>query len=82
MESKTIKISEENYRWLLKLASDAQKELGRPVSFEETLNNLRDKKMRKKNIMDFAGAWKMSDKEAKKLILDIYKERKVTSRRL
>jgi hypothetical protein len=47
MGSKTIKIKEENYRWLLKIASDIQKKLGRPVSFDEALTEIK-KKIKKK----------------------------------
>jgi len=43
MGSKTIKIKEENYRWLLKIASDIQKKLGRPVSFDEALTKIKNK---------------------------------------
>ena len=70
MESKTIKISKENYLWLLRLAAEMQKEYHRPVSFDATLNNLRNGKMKKKkSILDFAGRWKdMTDKEAKEFI--------------
>ena len=83
MQSRAIKISEENYLWLLEIASNAQKKLGRPVSFDEALNGLKKGKMKKKkDIMELAGSWKMSDEEAKKLITEIYKERKIISRRL
>lgn len=43
MASKAIKISEENYKWLLKIASDIQKKLGKPVSFDEALSEIRKK---------------------------------------
>lgn len=48
MGSKTIKIKEENYRWLLKIASDIQKELGRPVSFDEALSSIKNKSTKKR----------------------------------
>jgi len=67
-ESKTIKISKENYLWLLKLAAEIQKEYHRPVSFDATLNSLRNGKMEKKKLSDLAGKWKMSDKEAKEFM--------------
>ena len=47
MESKVIKIKEENYKWLLKVASDLQKKVGKPVSFDEALTEVR-KKLNKK----------------------------------
>ena len=48
MGSKTIKIKEENYKWLLKIASDIQKKLGRPVSFDEALTEIKNKVNKRK----------------------------------
>ncbi len=47
MVSKAIKIKEENYKWLLKIASDIQKKLGRPVSFDEALTEIKNKRNKK-----------------------------------
>lgn len=50
MVSKTIKIDEKNYKWLLKIASDIQKKLGRRVSFDEALTEIKNKiKKKEKN---------------------------------
>ena len=43
MVSKVIKVKEDNYKWLLEIASDIQKKLGRPVSFDEALTEIRNK---------------------------------------
>ncbi|MDP3992198.1 MAG: hypothetical protein Q8P79_01675 [Nanoarchaeota archaeon] len=43
MVSKAIKIKEENYKWLLKIASNIQKKLGKLVSFDEALTEIRKK---------------------------------------
>lgn len=43
MGSKTIKVKEKNYLWLLKIASDIQKKAGRPVSFDEALTEIKKK---------------------------------------
>ena len=43
MVSKVIKVKEDNYKWLLEIASDIQKKLGRPVSFDEALTKIKDK---------------------------------------
>ena len=73
MASKTIKISEENYRWLLHVAADLQKSKGKIVSFDEALNELKGNK-KKGNIMDLAGAWSdMGDNEAKEFMRNIKK---------
>ncbi len=75
MEFKTIKISKENYVWLLKLAAEMQKNSEKLVSFDSALNNLRNEKMKNKegSILDLAGRWKMSDEEAKKFLKDTRK---------
>ena len=62
MTSKTIKISEDNYRWLVELSGEIQKELGKPVSIDKALKTLH-----KGKLSDLAGSWKMSDKEANKI---------------
>ena len=75
MESKTIKISKENYLWLLRLSAELQKEQHKPVTFDFVIENLRNNKMeKKKSIMDLAGRWKdMTDEEAEKFMKDIRK---------
>ncbi len=44
MESKVIKIGNENYRWLLNIASILQRQRGRPISFDETITSLKEGK--------------------------------------
>jgi len=73
MVNKAIKISEENYQWLLSIATELQRRYKKPVSFDEALLVLRNKKMEKGNILDLAGRWKMSDKEAEKFVKDVKK---------
>lgn len=41
MGSKAIKIKEENYKWLLEIASDIQKKLGKLASFDEALTEVK-----------------------------------------
>ncbi len=61
MESKTIKISEKNYRWLLNIAAELQKRKGNRMTFDDALEELKEKG---EDIMKSAGAWKdISDKE-------------------
>ncbi len=73
MESKSIKISKENYLWLLKIAAELQKDKEKPVSFDEAITELKDNKMKKASLVELAGRWKMSKKEADKLKKDIKK---------
>ena len=48
MKSKTIKIKEDNYKWLLKIAADIQKKVGRPVSFDEALTEIKKENKKKR----------------------------------
>ncbi len=82
MESKTIKISKENYLWLLGLAAELQKQHHKPVTFDYALNTLRKKKMEKKKLSDLAGSWKMTDEEADKIKNNIKRLRKKSTRDL
>ena len=85
MDSKTIKINEENYKMLLNIAAELQKQRGEKTSFDDALSAMKVEGAGKKNkrVSDFAGKWsKISDKEADFIIKGIYQERKVMSRRL
>ncbi len=85
MTSRTIKISEENYKKLLNIATVLQKQREEKVSFDDALNVMEVENIGKKNkkISDLAGRWAgMSKREAETVINGIYKERKVMSRRL
>jgi len=62
MSTKSIKISEDNYRWLNELVGRIRIEEGRAASIDDALSAL--KKEKKKSIREFAGAWSdVSDKE-------------------
>ncbi len=84
METKTIKISKENYLWLLRMAAELQKQHHKPVTFDYALNTLRERKMeKKKSIMEFAGIWKdMSDEDAEEIKNNIKKLRKKSTKEL
>ena len=64
MESKTIKVSEETYRWLARLAAEVQKARGTSISFDEALSTLKPLKGGKSVLLGVAGTWKMNDAEA------------------
>jgi len=72
MEYKTIKISKENYLWLLKIAADIQKDSEKMVTFDSALSKLKKKALvcKEGSILDLAGRWKMSHKESKKFLKD------------
>lgn len=59
MTIKSIKISESNYKWLVGLAAEFQKEIGKPISIDGALNRLH-----KGKLSELANSWKMSDEEA------------------
>ncbi len=58
----SIRVNDELYRELNKVAGELRAELGRPVSMEDVLEHLLNS--RRLKFSDFAGAWKMSDEEA------------------
>ena len=66
MESRTIKVSADTYRWLACLAAELQKERGEPASFEKALQALKRKRSSRNGLLAVAGRWKMSDKEAER----------------
>lgn len=84
MASKTIKISEKNYKMLLGIMAIVQQEKGYRASFDDAIDDLSNgKKTKKWTIMESAGAWSdMTDEEAKEFLDSTYKERKIKSRRL
>jgi len=57
----SIRVSDNLYRELNRVAGQLRAELGRPVSMEEVLEHLL--KSRRLKPSDFAGAWEMSDEE-------------------
>ena len=73
MVSKTVKVSYENYIWLLNLAAELQKKHAKPVSFDEVINVLKDGEMKTNKISDLAGSWNISDKEAENMKKNIKK---------
>ncbi len=69
MDTKTVKISETNYRWLCTYAGELQKELGEPVSIDKAITFLH----KNGRIHDLAGSWKLSDKEAEDMMKHLKK---------
>lgn len=67
----SIKVSEENYKWLNALSGELRERLQRPVSINEALTFLHQKKAQK--LSDLAGTWQMSDKDAKHFLESLKK---------
>ena len=68
--TKAIKISEENYKWLNKLAGSLQAERGTKVSVDGAINHLKKKNS---SIMDLAGSWALSEEETKEMMRSLKK---------
>ena len=62
----SIRVNDELYRELNKVAGELRVELGRPVSMEDVLARLLE--ARRLKLGDFAGAWKMSDRESEEIL--------------
>ncbi|MBI2076305.1 MAG: hypothetical protein HYT72_03610 [Candidatus Aenigmarchaeota archaeon] len=76
---KTIKVSEKTYRRINELVGALREKKGKPVSINEALSEVLTE-MKKSKPSDFAGSWKMSDKEAanlKKEIRELWKSWKI-----
>lgn len=70
---KTVKVDENTYKMINELVGELRSEEKRPVSINEALSRILKEKKMKRNIMDFAGSWNMSDKEAEKMKADLKK---------
>lgn len=60
MGTKTVKISEDNYREICGFAGELQKELGESVSIDRAITVM----FHKSKLSDLAGSWKMNNEEA------------------
>ena len=68
--TKAIKISDENYKWLRKLAGNLQAERGQHVSIDEAIVHLKEQKGK---LSDLAGKWALSDRETSEMLRDLRK---------
>lgn len=66
-ELKAIKVSKETYAELSAIAGELQVKLKRPVSIEEAMKHLINKRKKGKKITDLAGSWNITDEEAKEI---------------
>lgn len=78
---KTIKVKEETYRKINALVGLLREKEKKPVSMNDAISKaLAEVKVAKPKLSDFAGSWKMSDAEAKRLkkeIRDVWKTWKI-----
>lgn len=65
MITKTVKLSDENYKWLCEFAGNMQAEEKKMTSIDEAVSEVRKRLSGK--LSDLAGTWQMSDKEVKAL---------------
>ena len=69
---KSIKVTEDTYRKINALVGFLREKEKRPVSMNDAISKvLSEVTLTKPKLSDFAGSWKMSDREAKKLKKDI-----------
>ena len=71
METKTIKISKQNYEWLQEEAGKLKIKEKKSVSIDDTLTYIYEKS--KTKFSDLTGLWKMNDKEADNILKEIRK---------
>lgn len=64
MGTKTIKISDANYKVLYEFAGELQEDFGEPVSADRAITFL----FNRTKLSDLAGSWKMSDAEAREFL--------------
>ena len=69
MDTKTIKVSKSNYKWLSRFAAGLQERKGRPISFDEALTEIKGAKTKNNSLMKLAGSWILSSEKAEKLFL-------------
>ena len=68
--TKAIKISDENYEWLSKMAGSLQAERGQHVSIDGAIRHLKE---RKTKLSDLAGTWALTDTETKEMMSNLKK---------
>ena len=69
---KSIKVNEEIYKMLNEFVGELRAEEKRPVSMNEAIGKLLGKN-KKRDIMECAGLWEMSDEEALKIKKELKK---------
>jgi hypothetical protein len=66
MPTKTVKISEENYKWLTSVSGQIQSKIGTAVSIDKAISV-----MRTEDLKIIAGGWNISEEEAEELMKEI-----------
>lgn len=67
---KAVKVSDETYEKLNRIAGELRSETGEPVSISDTVDSLVEKSG-KASPLDYAGSWKLSDEEHKEIMEEI-----------
>ena len=66
-ELKAVKVSKETYAELNAIAGELQVKLKRPVSIEEAMKHLINRRKKGTKISDLAGSWDLTDEEVKEI---------------
>lgn len=70
---KAVKVSTETYAELSAVAGELQVKLKRPVSIEEAMKHLINRKKKGTKISDLAGSWDLTDEELTEIKASINK---------
>jgi len=73
--SRVVRVDDEIYAALARIAAELQASLGRKVSLMEAVRHLLERKEGKGDIIELAGSWKMGDAEAAALKREIRRNR-------
>jgi predicted CopG family antitoxin len=65
----TVKVDEETYEELNRIAGELRAARGRPVAIDEVIRDL----LKRRRPSDFVGSWKMSDEEEAKIFGELQK---------
>jgi predicted nucleic acid-binding Zn-ribbon protein len=66
-ELKAVKVSKETYAELSVIAGELQVKLKRPVSIEEAMKHLLNRRKKGAKISDLAGSWDLTDEEFREI---------------
>ena len=66
-ELKAIKVSKETYAELCAIAGELQVKLKRPVSIEEAMKHLINRRRKGRKISDLGGSWELTDEELEEI---------------
>lgn len=72
MTYKAVKVDKDNYEWLLRESTKLQYETDKKSSLNDAITQLRKEENVRRNraLLELAGSWTMTDKEAEEFMLE------------